>query len=114
MEGEDVTNVDSQGFSFKLRRFFNDAGELWTSPPGFSGVRKIIENLEQLKLRQNEVILTTYPKAGRYQALFVLWCSWFGHFKHALNSYCTILCPIPPTLVVLFDSQNSFVSSTST
>ena len=65
MEGEVVTNVDSQGYSFKQRRFLNDAGELWTCPPAFSGAKQIIEGLKQLKLRNNEVILTTFPKAGR-------------------------------------------------
>ena len=66
MEGEVITNVDSQGFSFELRRFFNDAGELWTCPPRFSGARQIIENLDQLKLRENEVIFTSYSKAGKH------------------------------------------------
>ena len=66
MEGEVITNVDSQGFSFELRRFFNDAGELWTCPPRFSGARQIIENLDQLHLRKDEVILTSYSKAGKH------------------------------------------------
>ena len=65
MEGREITILDSQKFPLKIQEFTSSNGEIWTLPPTFTGAKQVIENMDKLQLKSDDVILTSYPKAGR-------------------------------------------------
>lgn len=70
MEGasdEVLTDSDKDGATFDYRRFVTKTGVAITCSPGFKTIKSILDNLERLEIRSDDVILASYPKAGTSQ-----------------------------------------------
>ena len=62
---EKFKKQDSEGFTFNVGKCTLANGEIVDCPPEFHQLKPILDNLDKLEIRDDDVWLASYSKAGQ-------------------------------------------------
>lgn len=65
MDYKVLSLADAEGSTLNYGHTVTRSGEVITCPPEFTNIKAIVDNLDRLELRDDDVILTSFSKAGK-------------------------------------------------